>query len=91
MPGSDGAGTLEAAGFGVRRLYEEELRMLYVDGAALLDHFLTRIGFLEAWKKVVDAGDEQRVFALLERKLDEKAGREGELRMTIPMLYIEAE
>jgi arsenite methyltransferase len=80
---------LEAAGFQVTRVYEEQFRMRYIDGTALLGHFLTRIGFLDAWKKIVDPADEEQVFALLEKKLNTKAVRDGELGMTIPMLYVE--
>jgi hypothetical protein len=55
-----------------------------------LNHSLTRIGFLDGWRSVVDADDEQRVFESIERRLNEAAGAQGELRMTVPMLYLEA-
>jgi ubiquinone/menaquinone biosynthesis C-methylase UbiE len=82
---------LESAGFRITRIYEEAFHMRYVDGTALLNHFLTRIGFLEGWTNVVNVADRQRVLQLLERKLNERAALDGELRMTIPMLYLEAE
>jgi hypothetical protein len=44
---------------------------------------------LDAWMKLVP-GREAEVFPRLGRALDEAAGRAGELRLTIPMAYVEA-
>ena len=82
---------LESAGFRITRSYEEEFSMRYIDGTALFNHFLTRIGFLDGWKSIVDADDQHQVLTLLEQKLNRKASLDGELRMTIPMLYLEGE
>ena len=49
-----------------------------------ITHFI-KLGFLDAWKKVVP-GNERDVFARLRDALDDC----GELRLTIPMAYIEA-
>jgi hypothetical protein len=39
----------------------------------------------------VPPGDEQAVFAAVEARLNALAAETGELRMTVPMLYIEGE
>ena len=39
----------------------------------------------------MDPEDEEHVFALLEHKLNQIAPAHGELRMTVPMLYLEGE
>ena len=80
---------VEESGFQVERLIEEPFEMRFVDGKALLQHALTRFGFLSGWRKVVDPSEEERVFADLEHRLTQLAFRSGELRMTIPMLYLE--
>lgn len=77
---------LEEAGFTVTRVVERTVRMRFASGTALLNHHFIKLGFLDAWKKVVPPGEEPRVFAELQRRLDER----GELALTIPMAYLEA-
>jgi arsenite methyltransferase len=80
---------LENAGFSVRRVVEKTGCMRFANGNALFNHHFIKLGFLDAWKKVVP-GREAEVFTHLERALDEAANRMGELRLTIPMAYFEA-
>lgn len=81
---------LEEAGWKLTRVDEDSFRMRFADGDALLNHSLTRIGFLGGWRSVVEPADEREVFSRIEQKLDELARQQGELRMTVPMLYLEA-
>jgi len=84
---------LEAAGFGVTRVVEEEWSLCFLDGAALLRHSLIRAGFLDGWRDVVagnDGNEEAAVFAELEARLDGLAAARGELRTTVPILYVES-
>jgi ubiquinone/menaquinone biosynthesis C-methylase UbiE len=81
---------LAGAGFGRHHTVEEELVLRYRDGAAFLGHWLTRFGFLDGWRAVAGPGREAEVLGELERELDRAAGEAGELRMTVPMLYVEA-
>jgi ubiquinone/menaquinone biosynthesis C-methylase UbiE len=82
---------LEGAGFGIRKVVEDQLEMRYVDGSALLRHFLTRVGFLPAWRQVVDPRDEVEIFRAIEKGLNQIAADAGDLKMTVPMLYVEGE
>jgi ubiquinone/menaquinone biosynthesis C-methylase UbiE len=81
---------LTAAGWTPSRAVGTSFTMRYADGSALLRHNLTRFGFLGGWKAVVDEADRRRVFDELEHHLNHHAEHEGELRMTIPALYLEA-
>jgi ubiquinone/menaquinone biosynthesis C-methylase UbiE len=81
---------VEAAGFRIARVVEDQTCFRFVDGSALLNHFFIKLGFLDAWRGVVDPADEQDIFAALEARLNDTARRHGELRLTVPMLYIEA-
>ena len=83
------AALLDRAGFRVERAVEDSFPMRYLDGAALLRHSLTRFGFLDGWRSVLDPADERAVFAALETRLDEIARDKGELRMTVPRLYLQ--
>jgi hypothetical protein len=84
-------GMLQAAGFHVVKRQEGAFQLRYVDGSALFHHVLTQVGFLEGWRQVVDPEDEEQVFALLETRLNQVAQTRGELCLTVPMLYLEAE
>lgn len=81
---------VEDAGFRVVRAVRDAFTMRYLDGGALLRHSLTVIGFLGGWRAVVDPADEPAAFAELGRRLDRLAAEQGGLRMTVPMLYLEA-
>jgi arsenite methyltransferase len=80
---------LDAGGFEMTRSVTQESFMRFADGTALLNHYFIKLGFLDAWKKVVP-GNEREVFARLRDALNEQAANDGELRLTIPVAYIEA-
>jgi arsenite methyltransferase len=80
---------LEDARFSVRRVVEETSCLRFADGTAFFNHHFIKLGFLDAWKNVVP-NREAEVFTLLGRALDEAASQAGELRLTIPMAYVEA-
>jgi hypothetical protein len=48
------------------------------------------LGFLDGWRSVIYVSDEGTIFASIETRLNEMAAAQGELRMTVPMLYVEA-
>jgi len=81
-------GLLESGGFSVVRIVERTGRMRFASGTALLNHHFIKLGFLDAWKKVVP-GREIEMFLRLKSRLDEVAASNGELALTIPMAYIE--
>ncbi|MGI8589257.1 MAG: class I SAM-dependent methyltransferase [Chloroflexia bacterium] len=82
---------LEAAGFRVVKQVEDRFMLRYANANTLFEHWLTQLGFLEGWRRVVGPADEDAVFEALETRLDCLAARDGELRLTVPMLYIEGE
>lgn len=79
---------LDSGGFTITRVVEREGMMRFADGSALLNHHFIKLGFLDGWKKVAP-GNEQSVFARLRDGLNEVAREKGELRLTIPMAYVE--
>jgi SAM-dependent methyltransferase len=80
---------LAGGGFNVTRVVERRATMRFASGTALLNHHFIKLGFLGGWKSIA-AGDEVAVFSALRDRLDAHAARAGELRLTIPMAYIEA-
>jgi ubiquinone/menaquinone biosynthesis C-methylase UbiE len=79
------------AGFRVRRTARGECTLRYASGGALLRHWLTRIGFLPSWRAALGPQRERALLAEAGRRLDAAAARDGEVRATVPMLYLEAE
>ncbi len=82
---------LAAAGFQEVRRVESSFAMRYASGAAVFGHHLIRQGFLPAWEEVLPAGQAVHILEVLRHRLDEIARTRGELELTIPMLYLEAE
>lgn len=75
--------TIDDSGLRVTKAIESEFTIPFADGAALMRHRLVQF-FKDGWRTVTDNED---VFRRIEEKLSE-SGRE--LRMRIPMLYVEA-
>ena len=79
---------LEDSGdFTVARVVERQGVIRFADGTALLNHYFIKLGFLDAWKKIVPH-NERAVFTRLRDALNAVAKEDGELRLT--MAYIEA-
>jgi hypothetical protein len=81
---------LESLGFTTAAIVRDEFSLRHLDGMALFDHPLVRYGFLDGWRGVLPPEEHRAVFLEIERRLNEVAAGQGELRMTIPMLYLEA-
>jgi arsenite methyltransferase len=82
---------IESGGFHISKVIEDSFAFRYLDGSAFLRHWFVRLGFLEAWQKVVDKADERAIFTDLEARLNTLAQEHSELKLTIPMLYVEAQ
>lgn len=82
---------LEEVGFKIKRIETEENCFRFLDGTAMLNHFIIKEAFLDEWRRILKADEEVEVFTLLESQLNEFASEKGELRLTIPLAYIEAE
>jgi ubiquinone/menaquinone biosynthesis C-methylase UbiE len=81
---------MQRAGFRLRSTHQRMFMMRFVDAGAFFNHALIGIGFVDAWKEIVPDNLHERVFREIHRSIDKIAGRDGEFRVTIPCLYIEA-
>lgn len=75
---------LQGAGFEVQEIATDRFRMRYADGTALLRHHFIRLGFLPAWKALVEPARAPETFERLEEALNAHAARHGELALTVP-------
>ena len=82
---------LSRAGFEIVDVAERSFAMRFADGSALLRHWLIRVGFLPDWKQLVPPELTLKTFALLETWLNDEAERRGELALTIPVVYVQAD
>lgn len=81
---------LEEAKFSVLKVKKSSFNYRFVDGTSMLNHFLIYAGFLPAWREIIPKEHEEAVFSALEEKLNKLAEWEGELRLSVPCLYVEA-
>lgn len=81
---------LEQAGFVMAAAVEDAFAMRFVDGTAFFEDHLIRYGFLDGWRSILPPEEHRPVFLEIERRLNALAAHTGELRLTIPMLVLEA-
>ncbi len=84
-------GLLEQAGFKLRSVARQDAVLRYLDGSAFLRHHFIKQGFLDGWKALLAPAEQTGFFAALEANLNRLAAERGELALTIPMVYLEAE
>jgi ubiquinone/menaquinone biosynthesis C-methylase UbiE len=88
----DGVRALFAdAGLHVCRVVEDHADLRFADGSAFFRHYFIKAAFLGAWRDIMPVDDRARIFGAVERRLNAIAAREGELRLRVPLAYIEAQ
>jgi ubiquinone/menaquinone biosynthesis C-methylase UbiE len=81
-------GRLEAAGLRVTVVHRREAVLRFANATALFEHHFMRLGFRAAWEEVAGgaAGVER-----LRDEVDARARADGEVRLTVPFAYVEAQ
>jgi ubiquinone/menaquinone biosynthesis C-methylase UbiE len=82
---------LERNGLRITKVHEASASMRFADGSSLLRQYSIKLGFLGAWKGVVNPRRLEEIFCRLESNLNQWAESRGGLALTIPMAYVEAE
>ena len=82
---------LEQYGFKLVKSKSDFTYLRFVDGEALLNHSLIRIGFRSSWEKMVREEYKESFFEKLIHRINHLIATHGEFKMTIPMLYLEFE
>ena len=80
---------MAAAGFTATRSETEMTSFRFLNGSTMLRHFIIKEAFLDDWRRLLDSNTEQDVFRHVEQTLNETAEKSGELRLSVPMAYIE--
>lgn len=80
----------KTAGFEVIKAMDKNVSMRFSNGTAFLNHPFILKGWMESWVNLVDVEKRESVFKELEIQLNHQAMQDGELKLSVPMLYIEA-
>lgn len=82
---------LEKNSFKINNIYEDKFYLNYSDGTTMLNHFIIKLSFIESWKSLLQSQDVNPIFALVEKKLNDLAKAEGDLKLSIPWVCIDCE
>lgn len=80
---------LEKSGFSVSNILHDSFRIRFADGTAMFNHYLIRYWFLDGWKKVVPEKDREKIFSLVEERLNIAAAKAGEFSLAVPYVTID--
>lgn len=78
-----------SAGFHIKKGIESSFVMRFLNGSSFLNHSVIVSGFSGAWRNLFDAHEIDPFFEQLEKNLNCYAEKHGELKLSIPMLYME--
>jgi arsenite methyltransferase len=80
---------LDGNGFKIKKEVTSIYKMRFLNGTAFLNHSYIILGFINSWRNMFEETDRQPFFDTFERNLNLLAKSKGELKLTIPMLYLE--
>ena len=80
---------LEKSGFIIKNKIKSKYKMRFLNGTTFLNNSFTIIGFVDSWRNLFPETEKRNFFNRLELRLNEYSKKQGELKLTIPMLYIE--
>lgn len=80
---------LEKSDFVIKKRIRAEYKMRFLNGTTFLNNSFTIVGFIDSWRNLFPEKEKRMFFDRFEEKLNEYSKRQGELKLTIPMLYIE--
>src|ERR1035437_177098 len=76
-------------GFLIKNEVQSTYTMRFLNGTTFLNHTFIILGFINSWRNMFDETDKQTFFDALERNLNAYSKSKGELKLTIPLLYLE--
>ena len=82
---------LQKNNFKINAIHEDIFYLRYTDGSTMLNHFLIKFSFLESWTGLLQSQDVNPIFALVEKKLNDLADKQGELRLSVPWICFDCE
>lgn len=80
---------IEQAGFKIEKQIASKYQMRFFNGSSFLNHSFIIVGFIDPWRNMFDNADKILFFDRFEKNLNDYSKRKGELKLTIPMAYLE--
>ncbi|MGB0982884.1 MAG: class I SAM-dependent methyltransferase [Saprospiraceae bacterium] len=80
---------IESNGFELVAKKCDATNFRFVDATALINHSLVRIGFREGWERMIREEYQQAFFERLFLKIKSTITKQGEFKITVPVLYLE--
>lgn len=77
-------------GFEIIKVDHDSFTYRYLDATAMFNHSLIRLAFLDSWIDLVPANVIEKIFLQIEKNLNEKAQKHGEMVLTVPFVLIDA-
>ncbi len=79
---------LNTSGFKIESIRDDIFHYYFSDGSAFLRHFFIRLFFLGSWIELLLPQDRKRVFREIEKRLNDVARKNGDLRLQVPLVVI---
>jgi len=80
---------LDTHDFKIKNSIRSTYNMRFLNGSAFLNHSFIIMAFLGSWKNMFDEKDKQTFFEAFEKNMNALSRSRGELKLTVPMLYLE--
>jgi len=80
---------LDSNGFKIKTEVKSIYKMRFLNGTTFLNHSFVILGFINSWRNMFEETEKQTFFETFERNLNRLSKSKGELKLTIPMLYLE--
>ncbi len=82
---------LNESGYVINEISHDEFAYQFVDGTAMINHFLIKLAFIDSWKELIPEERQNDFFAELVQRLNQAASITEVLKLTIPFAIIDCE
>ncbi len=82
---------LNESGYSINEISHDRFSYRFVDGAAMLNHFLIKLAFADSWKELISIEKQVDFFPTLVERLNQHSQIMGFLELTIPFAIIDCE
>lgn len=81
---------LQENGFRIKDLEYDQFNYYFSDGTSMLNHYFIRVAFMGSWRKLLPVDSVDKIFDMVEQKLNQQAKLLGKLILSIPFVLINA-
>lgn len=81
---------IQKNGFIIKDLEHEQFCYKFADGTAMLNHYFIRLAFMDSWIKILPEEKIEKIFDMIETRLNEQSKILGGIKLSIPFVLIKA-